>query len=279
VHSGKPLIIICLLITALSQKVNGQYDFTVQATEGCTPMKVKYSFINTATVDTITSYYWDFGNGETSTLKDPDTVIYTTAGTYTPALVYNGRADSMIVKPDYITVHRTVSADFNYYDSVSYNYYVLEHTLPLDNGVTYTFTWDIEEFSTRTGRRQEVNFPRMDTFTVVLTVSDEFGCTSTVSKDIAVIEELSVQNVFTPNNDGDNDEFILTSNGGFPIRLKIFSRTGILVYEIEGITVTWNGKTASGQELNAGIYFYTIEALNGDPNNRYSKAGVLYMYK
>jgi gliding motility-associated-like protein len=94
-----------------------------------------------------------------------------------------------------------------------------------------------------------------------------------------VSDAISVQNVFTPNSDGKNDYFMVTSNGGFPVILRIYSRTGILVYENTGSTVTWDGWTASGQEMKAGIYFYTIEALSGDPTRKYSKAGVLYLFK
>ena len=276
---SKSHILFFLLTFFAGLPVAGQYNFAVSASEGCTPMKVKYTFTSTATIDTIGSYYWDFGNGETSTLEEPDTVIYTLPGNYTPALVYNGRADLMIVKPGLITVHHTVPANFSYYDSVSYNVYVFEHTEPLDAGVNYTFSWDIETFPLRTGPRQVVTFPSMDTFRVALTVSDDLGCTSTSVQQVYVFESITVQNVFTPNGDGINDFFMITSNGGFPISLRIFTRAGILVYETEGTTLTWDGKTASGQELHEGIFFYTVEALQGDPNKRYSKAGVLYLYK
>jgi gliding motility-associated-like protein len=275
--------ILVIFLTAAGFPAAGQtYDFAASNTEGCTPMHVKYSFISSASLpDSISSFYWDFGNGETSALQDPDTVTYDLPGNYSPALilVFDQGSDLMLVKPDMITVHHTVPAVFSYYDSVSYNVYVFEHTEPLDPGVTYNFTWDIETFPPRTGPRQVVTFGTMDTFKVTLTVTDNLGCTSTTSQDVLVMEDISIQNVFTPNNDGVNDYFMITSNGGFPISLRIFTRAGILVYSTEGTTLTWDGRTASGQELNPGIYFYTVEALSGDPHNRYSKAGVLYMYK
>ncbi len=276
-QSGKPPILIVLLLAALSFRVSGQVDFTVSETSGCDLLKVKYTF--TCAVDTFTSFYWDFGNGETSTLRDPDTVVYNIPNTYTPALVFNNRPDQMIVKPDLIQVHRTVPATFNTKDTVTYNYYVLWHDLPLDAGVNYTFNWNIEEFAPRTGRRQEVTFPRQDTFTVSLTVADEFGCTSTDTRDIFVLEEIVVPNVFTPNGDQFNSEFQVTSNGGFPIRMRIFTRSGVLVHESEGFIVSWNGKTANGVEVSTGIYYYTIEALWGDPDKRYSKAGFVHLYR
>jgi gliding motility-associated-like protein len=279
VEFNRNLILVSLFFIFLFIPASGQYNFTASTTEGCTPLHVKYTFTSSATVDTISSFYWDFGNGETSTLESPDTVVYDLPGTYTPALVFNGRADLMIVKPDLIDVNRTVVANFIYYDTVSYDVYVFEHSEPLDAGVTYTFTWDIETFPPLTGRRQLVQFPQPDTFTVILTVADNLGCTSTIEKEVYVFEEISVQNVFTPNGDGFNDYFMITSNGGFPISLRIFTRAGILVYESEGTTITWDGRTASGMELNPGIYFYSIRALEGDPTNRYSKTGVLYLYR
>jgi len=279
VQSRKFFIVLTLLISALSFQVAGQYDLTASSTEGCTPFKVKFAFTTGVSPDTTTSFYWDFGNGQTSNLKDPDTAVYSLPGKYTPVLVYNDRADLMILKPDLINVHRTVPASFNYYDSISNSVYVLEHVQPLDAGVTYTFNWEIETFPSMTGRKQVVQFPDTGTFTVTLTVSDEFGCTSTVSEDILVIENIRIQNVFTPNDDGLNDFFLVDNHGGIPLSLSIFTRAGVLVYSTEGTTIAWDGRTASGLKLNPGIYFYTIKALTGDPGKRYSKAGVLYLYK
>jgi PKD repeat protein len=197
VQFSKPLLILCLLISALALPVKGQYDFTISDAEGCTPMKVKYTFTSTALVDSISSFYWDFDNGNTSNIEAPDTVTYETPGEYDITLVleFNNGAEVWITKSGFVTVHRTVQANFNYYDTVSYNVYVFEQSEPLDTGVNYTFNWDIEGFPPRTGPRQIVNFPAMDTFLVTLTVTDEFGCTSTISNEVAVLEEISVQNV------------------------------------------------------------------------------------
>jgi PKD repeat protein len=263
----------------LSFPVNGQYNFTVDDAEGCTPMKVKFTFTNTSGVDTIDSFLWNFGDGMTSTQDDTITHIYTIPNTYTPELIYNSRFDSIIVKPDLIKVHRTVPADFTYINQGAYSFYILEQTGLLDAGVTYNFDWDIEEFTPRSGARQEVNFPRPDTFTVTLTLSDEFGCTSDTTISIAVLEEITVQNVFTPDGNGINDKFMVISNGGFPIRVRVFSRAGVLVFEGEGYKVTWYGQTASGEYFNPGVYYYSIEALGADPDMRYSKAGFFYLFR
>ncbi len=83
---SKLRLILYLVLSILAFPVKGQYDFSVSDVEGCTPMKVKYSFVNTATVDSIDHVLWDFDNGITSTSIDPDTVSYDQQGYYTPTL-------------------------------------------------------------------------------------------------------------------------------------------------------------------------------------------------
>ena len=242
-------------------------------------MKVKFTFVSTATLDTITSFYWDFGNGQTSPLKNPDTVVYENAGIYTPALVFNNRADLMIVKPDLITVSHTVLANFRVNDTLSARTYVFQHTEPLDAGTSYTYLWNFEAVGVRSGSKEIVTFPEADTFDVSLTLSDDNGCSSILNQKVMVLEEISVQNVFTPNGDNINDFFVVISNGGLPVAVRIFTQAGILVYKSEGTIITWDGVATSGQKLNPGIYFYTVEALSGDAMKSHSKAGVLYLYK
>jgi gliding motility-associated-like protein len=200
IQHKKSGVLIVLLALCICFPAVAQYDFTASETTGYAPFKVKYTFVNSASVDTISSYYWDFGNGQTSTLASPDTVIYDNPGTYSPSLVFNHRVDLMITKSQYITVQKT--------------------------------------------------------------------------EDV-----ISISNVFTPNDDGINDNFLVTTQAEVPLKMNIFTRAGILVYKTEGTSLTWNGYAASGQKLSAGIYYYTIEALGADPNKLYEKSGFFYMYR
>jgi gliding motility-associated-like protein len=200
IQHKKSGVLIVLLAICLCFPAVAQYDFTASETTGYAPLKVKFTFVNSASVDTISDYYWDFGNGQSSTLESPDTVIYDTYGIYSPSVVFNNRMDLVITKSQYI----------------------------------------------------EVQPPE---------------------------EVISVSNVFTPNDDGKNDYFLVTTQAEVPLKMNIFTRAGILVYKTEGTRLTWNGYAASGQQLSAGIYFYTIEALGADPNKLYSKSSFFYMYR
>ena len=66
-------------------------------------------------------------------------------------------------------------------------------------------------------------------------------------------------NVFSPNNDGQNDLFV-----PFPYRfikdvdLKIFNRWGHIVFETTSADINWDGKNKdSGEFSSDGVYYYT----------------------
>jgi len=248
-------------------------------TFGCGEARVKFALEN-VDAGTITSISWDFGNGATSDQVDPDTVVYNTPGYYDVSVVINGDQAHAVSEEGLVHVQLLSPADFTYRDTVTYDTYILEHTGATDNSAAYTYTWEISDIGIRNGKRIEVKFPAPDTvYMVKLTVSDNFGCTDSKETSIYVFSELIVQNVFTPNGDNRNDFFTVSSYGSTPLALKIFTRSGMLVYEGEGYTITWDGCTSWGLELSQGVYYYVLDAIGDDPENRFHKAGFIYLYR
>src|SRR5258705_7697545 len=91
---------------ALAQPVA---SFTVNQNNGCSPLNVQFTNTSTGAV----SFFWDFGDGNTSTLTNPSN-IYTNAGNYNVMLVATalpGQSDTL-VSPGYITVNQNPVADF-----------------------------------------------------------------------------------------------------------------------------------------------------------------------
>lgn len=70
-------------------------------------------------------------------------------------------------------------------------------------------------------------------------------------------------NVFTPNGDGVNDFLILESSA--TLTLNVFNRAGVLVYQVQGSLIKWDGKDQLGRDLADGIYYYVLD----DPKNSY----------
>lgn len=128
----------------------------------------------------------------------------------------------------------------------------------------------------------------LDSANVVMVASTNFGCTDTTSTIIGVepcgctdsdatnynpiatiddgscvypMPEVVAPNVFTPNDDDVNDLFVLDSKYAVSIRLIVTNRWGNLMYESEGVNPAWDGLNQSGQKADAGVYFYTYEAV------------------
>ncbi len=93
-----------------------------------------------------------------------------------------------------------------------------------------------------------------------ITAFDSVGNESAIDTVICVdnCPDYELPNTFTPNGDGQNDEFI-----PFPyhfiarIDLKVFNQWGNLVFESTDPAIHWNGTTSDGQALASGTYFYT----------------------
>lgn len=83
------------------------------------------------------------------------------------------------------------------------------------------------------------------------------GYTPFVLTNIA--DGLIIPNVFTPNQDGSNDEYFITGKGIIEYNIVIVNRWGEVVFESEDITQKWDG-TTGGKLCHDGSYFYIIRA-------------------
>ena len=261
---------------------------TASETEGCDSLKVKFGLKN-LDIDTITSISWDFGNGTTSNIIDPDTVTYENTvraqRAFDVTIIINGDSANPKVHNDFITVYRTVTADFRCADTLttdqSINKVCWNTDHLYDTSSSYEFIWYFEGIGEVTSRRPLLSFPAEDdTISASLIINDlTHGCTDTMIRDIILLTELKIQNFFTPNDDNIFDEFII-EGGSMPLHIMIFSRTGTLVYEAKGPkTIRWNGTTASGEKLKTGVYFYILKALEADPAERYTKKGFVHLFR
>ena len=261
---------------------------TADQDEGCDSLRVKFGLTNLDT-DTITSLFWDFGNGTTSNEIDPDTVFYenTTSASraFDITIIINGDSANAKAHNDFITVYRTVTADFICADTLTTEDALIKVCWNTDHqyneSSSYGFLWDFEGIGERTDRRPLLTFPAVDdTITASLIITDlTHGCSDTTVREILLATLLEIQNFFTPNDDNIFDDFII-EGGSMPLHIQIYSRSGTLVYEAKGPkTIRWNGTTESGQKLQPGVYFYILRALEADPAGRYTKKGFIHLFR
>ena len=75
-----------------------------------------------------------------------------------------------------------------------------------------------------------------------------------VTKDYNIF----IPNAFTPNEDGNNDEFIPVGYGLSEIRLTIFDRWGTQIFTSNDTHIGWDGSN-KGKQCEQGVYIYQAE--------------------
>jgi gliding motility-associated-like protein len=86
------------------------------------------------------------------------------------------------------------------------------------------------------------------------------GCGQAADEVVIHYREFLVPNAITPNGDGKNDRFHITSLQAYSdVKLTVFNRWGGMVYEDPDYRNDWYGSNLSGQPLADDTYFYSLE--------------------
>ena len=75
--------------------------------------------------------------------------------------------------------------------------------------------------------------------------------------------EIYIPNVFTPNNDGKNDIFLVYGTTIVSVKMNIYTQWGQLIFQVDSATTGWDG-TYKGIPQPSGVYVYIIEATSSD---------------
>lgn len=134
---------------------------------------------------------------------------------------------------------------------------------------TYLYTW-IPDSSLNVNYIHNPIATPFVTTDYYLIVEDENGCRNidTVTIQIREFEcelpYIFIPNAFTPNNDGNNDEFFVRANSITNVYLAIYNRWGQRVFETRDLNQGWDG-TFNGMPLEADVfgYYLEIECYNG----------------
>ncbi|MFX3625834.1 MAG: PKD domain-containing protein [bacterium] len=253
----------------ITYAVDAKFDVTPIL--GCNPMTVNVTDKSFNALN----YQWDFGDGTTDTVANPNHT-YTQAGKYTITLI--------ISNPN----------SCNLADSFTRTVEVLERTTPEfdlsqedceSEKATFTnqsanalgFLWRFGDGTTSTDENPEHTFDKSGTYNVTLITNPGTLCEDSLTKSITLKDysnsDWEFPNVFTPKDvNGLNDcytfEGLLVDCD--KITIEIFNRWGELVWKTENPADCWDGTHYNnGKELPAGVYFViaNLERLKGDKLN------------
>lgn len=134
----------------------------------------------------------------------------------------------------------------------------------------YSFIWTISGGTSSPLQTKEIASVKWDgfvgTYTLsVILVNNITGCaTNPISLEVEIIDELMIPNAFTPNDDGQNDIWIIGGLGNFPnLIVTIFDSWGKTIFKSEkGYPKPWDGEW-KGVRLPTDAYYYIIDLGTG----------------
>lgn len=196
-----------------------------------------------------------------STGEEGASIVVTEAGTYTVTASNTcGSADAsvQVSVPDL---------------SASFDPSITEGGAPLPVGFVNTgstqgteISWDFGD-GTGSGDVSPIHtFDEPGNYLVVLTITGQ-GCNVQAEALIEVGEPFSaivVPNVFSPNGDGVNDLFTISSEGLRSLDVAIMNRWGQEVFRMERPGQSWDARTFAGETATEGTYFYVLKAIGHD---------------
>ena len=120
-----------------------------------------------------------------------------------------------------------------------------------------SYQWDLGDGNFSSQNEFSYQYEAPGSYPVSLTIDTLCVVDKTIELSF---EEIFVPNVFTPNNDGINDAFVV--NTDLAMDLKVFDRSGKSLYEQDNYQNNWDG-----DDLSNDTYYYAITLSDGDVCN------------
>ncbi|MDX5319577.1 MAG: PKD domain-containing protein, partial [Bacteroidota bacterium] len=269
-------------VTVLPEK---KVDFTASKVEVCPNEIITFTDTSDSTYST---FIWDFGDGTVITLDEAAggrqvTHQYQAVGTYivrlspdyTPA---PGEPKCRQTKSIRIEV-RDVKARFDIDTSMKPLFKFIDKST---NAQERWWRFGDGDDWTKCPQVDPVNCPdaihnygdKVGSFDVCLVVLSPEGCYDTACGTLNnfFTTRIRVPNVFTPNADDKNDQFVIDVEGWVSYEVKIYNRFSEKVFSSTDPSISWNGQMDNtGADLPAGVYYVVITyQLRGQAEQTYN---------
>jgi hypothetical protein len=255
---------------------------------GCSPWTIDVNNTSLHTDTPGTTYMWNFGDGSSSTAKNPS-YTYFTAGIYRVELTVTGPGGTSSVS-QVVNAYPSPKANFELSPSVVFVNDEKVRMFNLSQGAD-SYLWEFGDGDTSKVMDPYHKYMEEGVYDVTLwaylhnvinnetiVCSDKYVLAPGVTVEPAGVLRFST--VFTPNKDGEIEMDHLPTGGTEidqffypPIRekvleykLQIFNRLGVLIFESHDINMPWNGYYQH-KLCQQGVYVWYVEGkyANGQP--------------
>lgn len=236
----------------------------------------------------LTAFTWDFGDGATSTKQNP-THQYKNAGNFSVSLTVTNKRTNEEVKTSQrnsIVIYPLPNADFSYVEQSSqFDDNKLKYPTTIFNykgDSADLCDWIFGNGKTSKAKSPAIVFEKKGDYLVTLKAKNEFGCTNSISKPIQINTsfELFAPNAFTPNFDGNNDEFMPEALQTWDIKFELIikNKSGNVIYTTKDKNEGWKGsQNNQGSVLDEDLYFWQVFTydVDGKPYQHFGKINLI----
>ncbi len=204
------------------------------------------------------------------------------AGIYFVKIVFANSchiADTVFI-PDSLNISPYFISDRDLINKNKYQF--INHTKIDDTGFErnqyISFMWKIDNEEKSELDNFSYEFVKSGTHKIELIASLNETCQKSYSETIEISENnLRIPNIFTPNGDGINDEFIVSYDGELvKFKIDISNKNGEVIFQSTDINNSWDGKINGNDHATDGVYYYNII---GEDNlgNKIERRGALQL--
>lgn len=278
---NSPVDNACMTITTPPEIVPSLLPDTLN---GCFPVAV--NFLNTTLSTDIESITVHFGDGTFQTYNNSEAIshIYENPGLYTVTVdvVSTIGCEYQTIYTDLIEVYDYPIASFAITPNNVSMFFPQVNLVNQSTSDATIFNWQINGGSPSSANVPlvQVNYPVEvpGIYPVTLTVTNEDGCSDSVSHTVNVLNDVLIYapNAFTPDDDEFNQDWKVFISGinVYNFNLFIYNRWGEIVWESHDINVGWDG-TYGGKIVQDGTYTWTVTCADSYNDNKYTFNGHL----
>jgi hypothetical protein len=211
-------------------------------------------------------YFWDFGDGSTSTISNP-TYLYEITGEYEVTLIVssqNGCTDTLSLSAS-VSVYPSPIADFTpnlvSFPEPGSTYEFINNSIGAD-----VYNWDFGNGEQTDEFEPIYDYPNYGGYFVTLTAINEYGCADTAVHYVSVelTTGLFVPNAMAMGEPGEAGLFLPKGAGIAEYHVWVFDNWGNLIWESEALengspAEGWDGRY-HGQTVPQGSYVWKINA-------------------
>ena len=250
------ITVIALPVISISSDINS----------GCEPTTINF----TGTTDQPGgTCFWNFGDGSTTTVCNPaNTYISYNGGVpYDVTFTYTNTFGciSTTTIPGMITIYSQPHASFTTTPQPTDITHPTIHFHDHSTGVIDSWTWTFGNGGAGSSMQNpHYTYPDSGSYsTMLIVINNTGGCADTAYHIVRIdpITTCYYPNSFTPDEDGNNDEWRMHGTNILTVdfEMLVFDRWGELMFSTTDFSTGWNGRRGNtGELVESGVYVFKI---------------------